>query len=240
MKAFFSLVIIAFFSVAVQAQQLTADELLQRSQQFHDPMGRWNTSRIALVIHMEVPGRPTRPSKVVLDNKANEFGLEMVQNGNFITQHLDARDSATFTLNFIEPDSIMTDSLNLNLDRVKRWRDYYSYLYGLPMKLSDPGTIISPEVTDTQFAGQPVKAIKVTYDASVGSDIWYFYFHPETYAMVGYRFYHDEAANDGEYIVLSGMEIHKGIRIPKDRTWYMNADNKLLGTDYLKSFKVTY
>jgi hypothetical protein len=56
--------------------------------------------------------------------------------------------------------------------------------------------------------------------------------------MVGYRFYHDEAKNDGEYIVLADMVIEQGLRIPRNRSWFTNAEDKLLGTDYLKEFKV--
>ena len=103
------------------------------------------------------------------------------------------------------------------------------------MKLRDKGTKIQEKVTTTAFQGQEVLSMKVTYDEEVGADIWYFYFHPMTYALVGYRFYHDETANDGEYIPLEGEEIINGIRFPKTRTWYVNKDDRLLGTDILEN-----
>ena len=33
-------------------------------------------------------------------------------------------------------------SHNLSCKQAKKMKDYYTYLYGLPMKLKDPGTIV--------------------------------------------------------------------------------------------------
>jgi len=130
------------------------------------------------------------------------------------------------------------DSLDLTADRAKRWRDYYTYLYGIPMKLKDEGTFIGEEVNKEYFNGQDVWSIRVSYAPEVGEDIWYFYFHLETYAMVGYRFYHNEDANDGEYIVLDEMEIRNSMRIPKNRYWYTNEGSRFLGADMMLSLSV--
>ena len=112
-------------------------------------------------------------------------------------------------------------------------RNYFVYLYGLPMKLQDKGTVIDEKVTKTKFQGKEYLSIKVTYEANVGKDTWYFYFDPTTYALSGYRFYHKEEDNDVEYITLEGLETVQGIKIPKVRTWYYNKDDKLLGADIL-------
>ena len=52
--------------------------------------------------------------------------------------------------------------------------------------------------------------------------------------MEVYQFFHDETKNDGEYILLSGIEIIDGIKMPKVRAWYTNKEEKYLGTDTLK------
>jgi hypothetical protein len=67
----------------------------------------------------------------------------------------------------------------------------------------------------------------------VGKDIWYFYLDKTTAQLRHYQFYHDEAANDGEYILLSGEANIEGIKMPKERAWYMNGDDRYLGTDFL-------
>ena len=51
--------------------------------------------------------------------------------------------------------------------------------------------------------------------------------------MIGYRFYHDESKNDGEYITLEGEIEIEGIKMPKDRYWYMNVNDRFLGADLL-------
>jgi len=238
MRLLLILSLCALVAFTSQAQELTADQLLERSMAFHDPDGKWEKSRFTLVVDMQVPGRPVRSSEIVIDNEKGTFDLNVVQGGNLLQYSIDGQDSAEMKLNFREPTPAEADSLRLNADRARFMRNYYCYLYGLPMKLTDNGTNVEDQVITTTFNGDQVLALKVTYDEQVGSDVWYFYFSPDTYAMVGYRFYHDEAKNDGEYILLEGMSIHNGLRIPKDRAWYTNAEDKLLGTDYLVSMEV--
>jgi len=120
----------------------------------------------------------------------------------------------------------------LSCDRLRLMRNYYIYLWALPMKLRDPGTQLGA-VTATTFAEQPVWGLRVTYDEAVGKDIWYFYFDRQSAALVGYRFYHDESKNDGEYIVLKDEVEAAGLRLPKSRSWYTHQDDRLLGTDTL-------
>ncbi|MGB1831275.1 MAG: DUF6503 family protein, partial [Flavobacteriaceae bacterium] len=44
---------------------------------------------------------------------------------------------------------------------------------------------------------------------------------------------HNEAKNDGEYIILEEEIEIGGIRLPKKRSWYYNSDQTYLGTDHL-------
>ena len=238
---YLSLVFLVLFKISPQAQEaeLTGAELLKRSISFHDPNGQWTAVRLELVLDQEMPDGSKRPSKVIIDNKRGEFELSFVKNNHLFTWKVGSGDATESYMDYrVITDSIASDTLGLNPERALRWRNYYSYLYGLPMKLTDPGTKVDPEVKRSEFDGKDVLALKVTYDAKVGKDIWYFYFNPETYAMEGYRFYHDEALNDGEYILINGLEIQNGLRIPKDRTWYTNDESKWLGTDRFIQMKV--
>lgn len=239
MKSILAFVFACLLTQALFAQEnLTTNELLNRSIAFHDPDGQWADCRFSLVIDMAIPDRPLRSSKVVIDNEKGTFELAVLRGGHMLQWMVDGEDSTKVMVDFREPTATQVDSLDLTADRARRWRDYYGYLYGLPMKLKDEGINIADTVMSTTFQDKPVLALKVTYDEKVGADTWYFYFNPNTYAMVGYRFYHDEAKNDGEYIVLSGMSIKNGMRIPKDRVWYVNSDDRLLGTDYLITMDV--
>jgi hypothetical protein len=113
------------------------------------------------------------------------------------------------------------------------YQNYYTYLYGLPMKLKDAGTIIHEKVALKKFKEKNYLVLKVSYEKEVGEDTWYFYFDPFTYAMEVYQFYHEEEKNDGEFILLSGLETVNGVKMPKKRAWYYNKGEKYLGTDIL-------
>ena len=67
----------------------------------------------------------------------------------------------------------------------------------------------------------------------VGTDTWYFHFAPDTYRLVGYQFYHDEATGRGEYIFLADEREVLGMKIPVERRWFTNAEDRYLGTDVL-------
>ena len=101
-------------------------------------------------------------------------------------------------------------------------RNFHVYLWGLPMKLRDPGTRLDPAVKDTRFGGKPALQLRVTYDERVGRDTWYFYLDPKTHALLGHRFHHDESKGDGEYTVFSGEVSGAGLRLPQVRKWYRN------------------
>ncbi len=128
----------------------------------------------------------------------------------------------------------------MSCERALLYKNYYTYLYGLPMKLRDPGANINHPVEKRSFKGKEYLVLKVTYDPSVGSDIWFFYLNPETYAMEIYQFFkRDDSGellpNSGEYILLEGLSEVNGIQMPKVRSWYYNKNDALLGTDTLVS-----
>ena len=106
------------------------------------------------------------------------------------------------------------------------------------MKLKDPGTYVDPVVSEVIFKGKTYLRLKVTYEETVGTDIWFFYFDPTTYAMEIYQFYkgdpEDKGKDTGEYILLSDEVEISGIKMPKDRAWYYNKGDKYLGTDLLQ------
>jgi hypothetical protein len=121
----------------------------------------------------------------------------------------------------------------LTCDHARFYRDDYTFLWELPMKLRDPGARVDPGVLRTRFRDRDVLAARVTYDPEVGNDTWTFKCDPSDRALVGYRFTHGEPNDDGEQIVLEGEYVLEGLRLPRRRTWYRIADDALLGTDEL-------
>ncbi len=217
----------------LNAQQLTGSQLLEKAIQFHDPKGNWATFSGTLFVEMTTPNNPKRESEITID-LPKEFFSVTAKRAKHTTSYTIAKDSCTIQFNgktrFTDEE---TKQYGLTCDRALLYKNYYTYLYGLPMKLKDAGTKIDQKVVTKTFKGKTYLVLQVRYDESVGSDSWCFYFDPKTYAMEVYQFLKNGVPNSGEYILLSGLETIQGIQMPKNRAWYYNKDDGYLGTDSL-------
>lgn len=238
MRRICSAVLGLLFALPAFAQPLpSAEEVLDRSLAYHDPAGRWMNARHALTLEESRPNGPTRTTHLVLDGPGDVFEMRQSWPDGARLEGSIIAGACAADREGEPPYGISCDGLGVRGARsVSYWRDYYGYLYSLPMNLLDPGTNLDPAVTRTRFDEQDVVAVRVAYDAEVGSDTWVVYFDRATYAMVGYRFYHDEAANDGEYITLHGVVEANGFRLPRTRRWYTNRDGEFLGADTIIAY----
>lgn len=216
------------------AQEITGTQLLEHAIAYHDPENNWSSFKGKMLIEMENPKSSPRSTVIEMKLPNNYFKSTVKKDNYTIESEL---DNGECTLKLNGSTSIfpkIKDSLNISCDRAKMMKNYYTYLYGLPMKLKDPGTIINNNVVKKTFKGKEYLVLKATYEKEVGKDTWYFYFDPKTYAMEVYQFFHDESKNDGEYILLSEMITVNGIKIPKVRAWYYNKGDVYLATDNLR------
>ncbi|MEP0214484.1 MAG: DUF6503 family protein [Cellulophaga sp.] len=229
------LVIMLFVSclTTLKAQEESALDFLEKVISRHDPNNNWPTFKGDLVVTMSTPNKEDRVTDIHIDIPKSTFILSNKVDGKKRTTKI-VNDSVSF---FIYDKEIGNadeqKKFKFTKERALFMRNYYTYLYGLPMKLKDKGTIIDPKIYSKKINKKWYKVIKATYDKEVGKDTWYFYFDPKSLDMERYQFFHDESKNDGEYIVLSNSEIINGVRMPAIRAWYTNKEDKLLGTDVL-------
>ena len=214
-------------------QDLAPNQLLNKAIAYHDPQGNWVDFKGQLFITMKTPNSSDRLSEITIDLPQQYFKL-VTKKDSVITEQIINKGRCKLLLNGSE--TLTDDEIakhRLTCERTQTMRDYYTYLYGLPMKLKNTGTLLDRKVYRKTFKGKIYDVLKFNYEEAVGKDTWYFYFDPATYALEVYQFYHNEEKNDGEYIILSGLEEINGIKMPKIRAWYYNKDDKYLGTDTL-------
>ncbi|MFT5435287.1 MAG: hypothetical protein ACI9OJ_006004 [Myxococcota bacterium] len=217
---------------SLSTEATPAEALLASAIAYHDPVGEWSNFAGVLEFEELRPDGDARRTDVGLDVSESTFSHFTTADGREVLKQVVTEGCAS-TVDGTAPTPEEVEAFSLECGQIERNRNYYLYLWGLPMKLLDPGTRIDSSVERTEFQGQPVDQIRVTYEAEVGGDTWYFYFLPESARMVGYRFYHDESVGDGEYITLDEEVAVGRMRLPARRRWFVNADDRFLGEDVL-------
>ncbi|MFK7920560.1 MAG: DUF6503 family protein [Bacteroidia bacterium] len=230
------LLVFSFFIAS--AEPPTASEILERTIQYHDPQGQWASGAIYLKIRSESPKGDSNIREAWINIPAEKFEMKATKNASQSLRGM-LKDSCYYALNGetdLAEDSIQ--KYRLDCARTLMFRDYLTYLNGLPMKLKDPGTILDPKVEKTSYMNEDVWVLTVRYNPEVGDEIYQFYIKPNNYAMIGYRFYRDETQPKGEYIVLKEETMVGQMRIPKIREWYTFPDTSFLGADILEEGRI--
>ena len=235
------LLLCCFVSIFAQAILLgqskvafSGKELLSKSIAFHDPKGNWSKFHQKLFFHAKEPQDTAIYEQVFLDNRYSFFGHsskiegKLVEKGMIDTMYFSRIDGDTAISLEIRKKNRVTQRA------IKMARNSYLFLYGLPMKMQDKGIIITEEVKMDTFNKKSYYVIKADFEKGVGNDSWYLYINPTTFAMEGYRFYHNRKPNDGEFIICEGILDVQGIKIPKIRTWYSNENGEYIATDIVE------
>lgn len=233
-----SVLILLACTFQATAQNITGNQLLGKAIDYHDPGSQWQTFNGTLKVTMETPNSSNRVSEIKI-NLPEEYFYVKARRDTITTEYTTQKDECSIKLNGrSDLSEAELKTHRLSCERATMYKNYYTYLYGLPMKLKDPGTHLHETVERKSFKGKDYLVLKVTYDKAVGSDVWYFYFNPKSYAMEVYQFYKTDdqgkvKEDSGEYILLTGEERINGITMPKTRAWYYNKGDKYLGTDIL-------
>lgn len=217
---------------ACKPKTLPHTELLNRTLAYHDPEGNWSKLKTRLFITSSDTAGQESPFEIELDNATGYFAHISRQDGKeAVKGFVDGKEFYLLdgTQQISEEER---KKYGLTSESLKWVHSFYPYLYGLPMKLTDKGVRAADKGTMEELEGKQYHVVQVNFDPSVGSDNWFFYLEPRTYAMKAYRFNHGDPKS-GEYILLENEEVIDGIRIPKVRKWYWNKNNEYIGTDIL-------
>ncbi|MTB49832.1 DUF6503 family protein [Lewinella sp. W8] len=212
--------------------EIDPEELLRESITYHDPESQWNNRTHLIQLAESRPGGSVRHTRLSFNPGKGDFDMQQTRGKDKIQlRYLGGTYGFSHNGRTNIGDSTR-QRLNLTEDRTNVLRDYYSYLWGLPMKLRDPGTLIQPTIHQVWFADEQLLEMEVHYAPDTGKDIWFFYFDPVTKALRGYAFYHDkDGPGTGEYIILEDEALVEKMRIPARRHWYQTQGRLYLGTD---------
>lgn len=193
--------------------QITPQQVVDLATSYHDPKGQWMELSAKLNFTETRPSGNDRFSSIDLDNTRSYMKINRNDEEIYET----------------EQDSCKVLAGDKEISRGLMLRNYYLYLWGLPMKLNDDETPFDSTVTEETMNGISCYVLRVPYE----KDTWYFHIDKSTGRMVEYKFYQDEEESKGEVIKLED-EIEVGqMKIPQKRSWYTLPEMKYLGTDIL-------
>ena len=217
-----------------------AEALIARSIAYHDPAGLWDRGEIALRIMESRPNGVTRTVEVGMAPGSGAMEVRRETDAAVVSFAVSGEE----VLRRARGRQRGTRRGGARRTRPRRrTRDVAPEL--LPVRLGAPdeaarsGDHRGPGAGDGLIQRPGCAEGPGHLRPEVGGDTWYFYFHPETARLIGYRFYHDESANDGEYIHLEGEIENGGLRLPAKRSWFFHQGEEYLGEDEAVSLTVT-
>lgn len=193
----------------------TPEGILAKALAYHDPNGLWPTLAAEFRFAESRPDGKDTQSVMRLDNRRTYM-------------HIDFSGKETYE---ITGEKCVVVKGGKDAERGLGIRNYFLYLWGLPMKLRDPGTTFDPQVGSSVIDGAACDVIRVNYE----KDHWFFHIDRESGRMRQYEFYGDEEKTKGEIITLRGEVELGSLRIPQERGWYKIPGNEFLGTDRLET-----
>lgn len=200
------------------AKPLSAKEIIGKSIEFHDPNELWGS----------LSSRNTLISNSIYTDSLDERVVFAFNNSS--KQFLYSNKARNVELLYRPEGCISLDSMGTCEDY--EWASrFYPFIWGLPMKLSDPSAQINQEVGDTNILGRNCHVIYNSYD----TENWEFYIDKHSYMLNGFKFVFKSDHSTGEVVIHSGIQDMNGIKTPLKRQWY-DLNMNPIGTDiFVKS-----
>jgi hypothetical protein len=210
----------------------TANEVLRRSLQFHDPSEAWGKGSLKFVMDEPRIGFAERQSTVVLGMADGQFELERVYDGVLVKRYVQG-DSCYSTVDgerVSQADTATIALYRLECERTQNFQRFYRLLNGMPMSLFSPDVSLDEAVTAVVFDEIPCYRLSARLNQSVISEEWFFYFDQRDGRLRGYGYANQDA---GEFLRLDGVVDIAGMQLPRMRHWYSRTDSTYLGSDLM-------
>jgi len=142
--------------------KITATQLLAKSIKYHDPQNRWDSLDATLNFKTLMADKSERKRVIRLNNKHGEFHFTGEYTEGRLEYTIDAGGAKAMWNGSTTIPTDKASKYQISEARAVMFRNYFSYLYGMPMKLRDIGTIIDPTVFRVSFYDKVYDRIRVT------------------------------------------------------------------------------
>jgi hypothetical protein len=134
-------------------QEISGKQLLEKAIHYHDPKGNWDhfQGKLSVKTYLMV----LNGCEITIDLINQYFKLTTVKNDKQLSTLLMANP---YLVSIVEEFTEEVKTFSLTAARAQL-QNYYTYLYGLPMKLNQ-GTIISSVVNRKNFLGKEYLVLK--------------------------------------------------------------------------------
>lgn len=221
-------------SCAPKKEPLSAEEIIEKSIQFHDANKQWNSVNFSA--HLQEPrvGNPKRFSVITLNNQDNSFELKRNRDHHISTHKVDKNgDASTLLDDAIVTDSILIKKYRLEPERNINYHRFYKVMLGLPMSLSENIQEVKG-IEEVAFNNQEAYKIEVELKEPLFSKNWYVFFSQKECKVLGIEIFFPNDSNKGERLVFEGEFAINEIKIARMKHWY-DLNNEYLGSDIIIS-----
>lgn len=205
--------------------------LLARSLEYHDPQESWGVTPLQMTWTSIRPGGKAGSVYEIEITADGDFLMHGNRSGRQLEYMVVGGEAHVSVDGDTSPNEETRKQMAIWSDDEFFWRDYAGFLGSVPMNLPTADAYIHPKVVETTLDGRAVLAFDMTFEPEVGKDTYTFYFEQESARLVGLRFYRNDPSSDGETILFEGESMVGNFRLPKNRHWYTNKDDRFLGTD---------
>ena len=193
---------------------LTAQKIVNNAIKFHDPNSSWSSLHANFHFQSCFKHNPFSPEnlEVEINVPENKFKYSNIE-----------RDFAAV----YRKDTCETISSVGNCNNYSWTKNFYTYVWRLPMKLQDPGTAIDSVFSIEKLSNDNCYKIAVNYP----NENFNFYFKCSNFELHAFSFLKNDSSGHGEFVEMKGTFSFKEIKSPQKRTWKDIHTRDTLGTN---------
>ncbi len=206
----------------------TAKDLILHSVAYHDPNGNWTKFKSNMEIKTDLwkkeGGIEKSTRTLFFDRSQSIFKMHSTRNGIELKGEINQDTCYNTALNEIPADQVEKFKSVLGCQGITFYKDYFTYLFGLPMNLLDADAIIDNTILERTYNGVKYDVVKVNYEPLDKKRPWYFYFNKKNHAFELCKFTSREDENKGgEYIIYNHQKNIQDIKLSSQIVWLYNT-----------------